>query len=208
MTRRRPDFTQAVRALIEHVSRTVPEFRHVDPSRVLVVAGEARRASRGTVKPLTFRGGKRRDSLGRRKPTVRLRGHRMLYSITLRPLFFRKSTPRERIATVLHELFHISKEFDGTLDHKRRHAHAGEGFERAFKPVEKRCWKECPPHVMAPFAYDGEVRILQWLEKPQSWLPGERSSHRTLYTERHLFDGIVRMRTRAKKPKAVAPAVH
>ena len=36
----------------------------------------------------------------------------------------------------------------------------------------------------------------QWLEKPQSWLPGERASHRSLYTEKHLFEGVVRMKTK------------
>ena len=196
--RRRPDFTQAVSALIAHVAQVHPEFAHLDPRRILVVAGEARRASRGTVKPLTFAGKRRTDSMGRKKPRVKIRGLHMLYSITLRPLFFRKSTPRQRVATVLHELFHISKHFDGTLDHQRRHEEAGDGFEAEFAPVERRCWKRLPPELAAPFAYDGEVRVLQWLEKPQSWLPGERASHRTLYTERHLFDGIVRLRTRLK----------
>lgn len=196
--RRRPDFSQAVRALLEHVAAVHPEFAHVVPAAVLIVAGEARRASRGTVKPLAFAKGKRVDSLGRRKPLVRVDGHRILYTITLRPLFFRRSTPRQRVATVLHELFHISKRFDGTLDHLRRHEAAGDGFEAAFAPLERRCWKALPPELAAPFAYDGEVRVLQWLEKPQSWLPGERASHRSRYDERHLFEGIVRMKTSKK----------
>ena len=197
--RRRPDFTQAVSALIAHVAQVHPEFAHLDPRRILVVAGEARRASRGTVKPLTFAGKKRTDSMGRKKPRVKIRGLHMLYSITLRPLFFRKSTPRQRVATVLHELFHISKNFDGTLDHQRRHEEAGDGFEAEFAPLERRCWKRLPPELATPFAYDGEVRVLQWLEKPQSWLPGERASHRSLYSERHLFEGVVRMKTGSLK---------
>jgi hypothetical protein len=200
MVRRRPDFTLAVRSLLEHVARTVPEFAHLDPARIVVVAGEARRASRGTVKPLCFPGGRRTDSLGRKKPLVRMHGQKMLYSITLRPLFFRRSTARQRVATVLHELFHISVHFDGTLDHKRRHDLAGEGFEASFRPVEKRCWRSLPPELVAPFSHEGEVRVLQWLEKPQSWLPGERASHRALYTEKHLFEGIVRMKTSHQSP--------
>ncbi|MBL9037883.1 MAG: hypothetical protein JNG84_05140 [Archangium sp.] len=195
---KRPDFTLAVHQFIAHVAATMPSFRHLDASRILVVAGEARRASRGTVKPLYFSGGRRADSAGRRKPLVKIDGRTMLYAITLRPLFFRRSTPRQRIATVLHELFHISRQFDGTLDHHRRHSEAGEGFETEFRPVERRCWKQLPPEVLAPFALDGEVRVLQWLERPQSWLPGERASHRSVYTERHLFDGIVRMKTKSK----------
>lgn len=197
--RRRPDFSQAVRALIEHVARAHPEFAHIDAKKILIVAGEARRASRGTVRPLAFARGKRVDPLGRRKPLVKVGGRRVLYTVTLRPLFFRKSTPRQRVATVLHELFHISRSFDGTLDHQRRHESAGEGFEAAFAPVERRCWRQLPPELVAPFAYDGEVRVLQWLEKPQSWLPGERASHRALYTEAHLFEGIARMKTTSPK---------
>lgn len=196
---RRPDFTEAVRALIAHVAREHRDFAHLQAQRILVVAGEARRASRGTVKPLTFAAKKRVDSLGRKKPLVKVNGRQMLYSITLRPLFFRRSTPRQRVATVLHELFHISKAFDGTLDHQRRHDEAGEGFEAAFRPVERRCWKRLPPELRAPFAHDGEVRVRQWLEKPQSWLPGERASHRSLYTEKHLFEGVVRMKTAPPK---------
>lgn len=204
--RRRPDFTQAVRALIAQVATLHPHFAHLDARRILVVAGEARRASRGTVKPLTFAARKRTDSLGRKKPLVKIDGRQMLYSITLRPLFFRRSTPRQRVATVLHELFHISKAFDGTLDHQRRHEEAGEGFEAEFAPIERSCWKRLPPELVAPFAYDGEVRVLQWLEKPQSWLPGERASQRSLYTEQHLFEGVVRMKTvtpRVTPPKTL-----
>ncbi|GMU61029.1 MAG: hypothetical protein AMXMBFR34_27920 [Myxococcaceae bacterium] len=199
--RRRPDFTHAVRALIEHVAKNAPEYAHVDASRLVIVAGEARRASRGTVRPLCFTGGRRKDSLGRKKPVVKLHGVRCLYTITLRPLFFRRSTPRQRVATILHELFHISRHFDGTLDHHRRHQHAGDDFEAAFRPIERRCWKALPTELRAPFAYDGEVRIKQWLERPQAWQAGERASHRGLYTEKHLFDGIVRMRSPAKHPK-------
>ena len=88
-----------------------PEYRHIQPGRVLVVAGEARRGSRGTVKPLTFAKGASRDGSGVRKPVVRLNGKRMLYCITLRPLFFRSSRPSQRVETLLHELFHVSPGF-------------------------------------------------------------------------------------------------
>lgn len=181
------------------MAQTHPEFAHLDASRILVVAGEARRASRGTVKPLTFAGKKRVDSMGRRKPMVKVGGRQMLYCITLRPLFFRRSTARQRVATLLHELFHISKHFDGTLDHQRRHEEAGDGFEAEFSPIERRCWKRLPVELSGPFAYDGEVRVLQWLEKPQSWLPGERASHRNRYSEKHLFEGVVRMKAPSSK---------
>src|SRR4051812_31579125 len=129
----------------------MPEFAHVDPSRIVVVAGEARRASRGTVKPLTFRGGKQRDAEGNRKPLVKLHGRKMLYCVTLRPLFFRDSTVRERVETLLHELFHISPRFDGTLDERHRHERMGPRFARRLKPMVRRYLRECPSPLLVAF---------------------------------------------------------
>ncbi len=204
---KRPDFTQAVHALIRHAASTLEALAHIDPERVLVVAGEARRASRATVKPMRFTSGKRVDSLGRRKPLVTVHGVPMLYVVTLRPLFFRRSTPRQRVATVLHELFHMSKKFDGTLDHRRRHG-AGDRFERAFPPIEKRYWRRITPEVLAPFAYDGEVRVRMWLEKPQTFVQSDRASTRRVYTEKHLFEGVMRLRSKVRRvAKRSGPAV-
>jgi hypothetical protein len=192
---------------MRHVTGTMPEFAHIVPERVLVVAGEARRASRGTVKPLAFAKGKRRDAFGRKKPLVKVNGVRMLYCITLRPLFFRSSSPRHRVATLLHELFHISRKFDGTLDRARRHARMGPRFDARFRPLQKRLWRELPEDLREAFSYDGEVKVLQWLERPTAWLPGERASGRKVYTQAHLFPGIMRMKSvRSKLPVARSSA--
>ena len=136
---------------------------------------------------------------GRKKPLVKVNGKRMLYCVTLRPLFFRTGTARDRVATVLHELFHLSTAFDGTLDSTRRHATMGRRFETKFRPLERQLWHGLPAELLAPFAHDGEVRVLQWLERPSAWLPGERASARPTYTEAHLFTGVVRMKTRRAK---------
>lgn len=194
--RRRPNFNQTARLLIRDVSRALPEFAHLRASRILVVAGEARRASRGTVKPLCFTGGRAIDSRGRRKPIVRVRGKRMLYLVTLRPLFFRDSTPEQRVATLLHELFHISPRFDGTLADSRRHAHLGKEFERLLRPLIKRYLEVCAPEVLHEVSFDGEVNVLHWLERPRaSYVTGQRNVRR-LFTEEQLFYAPVRMLTR------------
>jgi hypothetical protein len=201
---RRPNFNKALRALIRDIAARMPEFGHVRAGRILVIAGEARRASRGTVKPLCFRGGKSTDRTGRRKPIIRIRGRRMLYCITLRPLFFRGSTAKARIETVIHELFHCSRRFDGTLHSGRRHDVLGKDFTRRLRPLVRRYLKECPPELKAAFAYRGEVRVLQWLERPGSaYVPG-RSRVRKVYTEDQLFYGITRMVT--PKPRAAREA--
>lgn len=179
----------------------MPEFGHLRPGRILVVAGEARRASRGTVKPLAFEGGRRRDSMGRRKPLVMVKGKRQLYCITLRPLFFRQSTARTRVATVLHELFHISRDFDGTLAKDRRHANLGLRFEKRFRPLERRYWRLVPDDVLAPFAHHGDVRVSMWLEKPSTFLPTDGRGLRTRYGDEQLFVGTVKMVTRVPKAR-------
>jgi len=193
---RRPNFNKTVRSLIRDIAAKLPEFGHVRPGRILVIAGEARRASRGTVKPLCFRGGKSTDRTGRRKPIIRIRGKRMLYCITLRPLFFRGSSPQARVETVIHELFHMSRRFDGTLHAARRHSVLGKDFSRRLRPLVRRYLKACPPELLSELALTGEVRVLQWLERPgPAYRPGAHKRVRKVYTEDQLYYGIARMVT-------------
>jgi predicted metallopeptidase len=194
---RRPNFNQAVRALIRDVAARLPEFSHLKASRIMVVAGEARRASRGSIKPLAVQRILR--GAGRRKPLVIIRGRRMLYCITLRPLFFRSSTPQARIGTILHELYHISPRFDGTLDEGRRHANLGSEFPAKVRPLLRRYLRHCPLDLWNAFAYDGEVRVHQWLERPSATYAPGRPRMRRVYTEAQLFAGRMRMITR-KRP--------
>lgn len=211
MAKLRPNLNVAIAQLIRHIARTMPEFSHIRGTRILVVAGEARRASRGTVKPLTFAGARSVDKeTGRRKPVVRIGGKRMLYSITLRPLFFRNSSPEERVATIIHELFHISPEFDGTLDRTRRHARMGKDFNKLLRPLVRRYLKQCPKDLLAAMSHSGEVLMNQWLERPTAtFIPDVSTLHR-VYTEAHLFVGPVEMITRKvrKLRKGPLPPLH
>ena len=191
----RQNLNKVVRALIRDIAAKMPEFAHVRAMRVLVVAGEARRASRGTVKPLCFRGGKCIDPSGRRKPVIRIEGRRMLYCVTLRPRFFRDSTPQGRVQTVMHELFHMSRRFDGTLHAGRRHAALGVDFYRQLKPLVRRYLKLCPVELLEALAQQGEVRVLQWLERPGPAYQPDTFRGRTVYTEEQLYYGIVHMET-------------
>ena len=206
MAKRRLNFNQVIRALLRDIVGREPKFGHIRPARILVVAGEARRSSHGTVRPLTFASGKSVDAHGRRKPAVRYRGRRMLYLITLRPLFFRTSTPEQRIRTMLHELFHISSRFDGTLHQGRRHARLGKAFSARLRPIVRRYLRECPPEIRAPFSYDGEVRMLHWLERPSAFY--EPGKSRRVYTEDQLFFASVRMISRrARAAKGARPRI-
>jgi hypothetical protein len=196
---RRPNLSRAVRLLIRDIARREPAFRHVQADRILVMAGEARRASHASIRPLRFADtGTRRSPDGRRlRPRVLFRGREILYVITLRPPFFRALTPSERVGTVLHELFHMSAAFDGTLDPARRHAALPEReFAQALAPLVTRYLARCPARLLARLAFHGEVLVRQWLEKPGLSYPAGRPRGRAVYREDHTFLGSVEMITR------------
>jgi putative YhbY family RNA-binding protein len=157
----------------------------------LVVAGEARRGSRATIRPTRSS----HSPAGREKPSIRVKGRRILYVVTLRPLWFLDSTPEERIATILHELYHASIRFDGSLHRGRRHSRMPRAaYNRRIRRLLARYLATAPAECVAPFAHDGLVRARMWLERPASFRAGERRGRRT-YTERQLFYGLARMRT-------------
>ncbi len=196
---RRPNITRAVRAVIQDVARRLPEFSHVKGSRILVVAGEARRASWGTIRPL---GPVDRPS---GKPVVRVKGRQMLYVVTLRPRWFRVASFEKRVETILHEIFHISKRFDGTLHTGRRHATLRADFDKRLGPLVKRYLATMPADLRQILAWHGTALARQWLEKPGPSVKRGRPAGRKVYTEKHLFLGPVQMVSRAVRPK---PRMH
>jgi predicted metallopeptidase len=184
----RLNVTLAVKRLVRDAAARLPELAHVDASRLVVVAGEARRASRATIRPLDPRG---RTGAHR----VRLRGRDIRYVITLRPLWFLDSTPEARVETVLHELWHASTRFDGRLHRGRRHATLpADAFTRRVRALCDRYLALAPAELLAPFAHHGLARARMWLERPAA-ARRDGGPERRLYTERQLFYGLVRMRT-------------
>lgn len=161
------------------MARKLPELAHVQAARILFVAGEARRGSRATIRPL-----------GRAQ--VSLKGRKTLYCVTLRPLFFRASSPEQRVETLLHELLHVSQEFDGELHKGHRHAALpNRKFKALLKPLVKRYLGSADPALLSGLAHDGEVVARQWLERPAG-----RAGKKQPYSEQHLFLGPVRMITK------------
>jgi predicted metallopeptidase len=195
-----PNVTLAVKRLVRDLAARLPELSHVRASRVLVVAGEARRASRATIRPAHFRETRARSGAGaRRKPLIRVKGRKILYVITLRPLWFQESTPRERIATIVHELYHASTRFDGTLHRGRLHSRLPlAAFDREVRALLDRYLVSAPPEIVAPFAMHGLVRARMWLERPSAFYRRGEYRGRRVYTERQLFLGVVRMVTRRR----------
>ncbi|HET7786240.1 MAG TPA: putative metallopeptidase [Myxococcales bacterium] len=178
MNTRRPNLTLLCRRIAADMARKLPELSQVKAGRIVFVAGEARRASRATIRPLS----------GLR---VSLKGRRALYCVTLRPKFFRASTPEQRVETLIHELLHVSDAFDGRLHPGRRHAVLpGAKFRALLRPLLRRYLDEADPELLAGLAHHGEALARQWLERPAG-----RSSRKQAYSEKHLFLGPVQMIT-------------
>jgi predicted metallopeptidase len=194
----RPNITLAVKRLIRDVAERLPELAHVRASRILVVAGEARGTSRATIRPGNVgpaRGGVRRRF-------IRVRGRRMLYVITLRPLWFAASSCEERVATILHELYHTSTRFDGTLHHDRRHARLPRAsYDRKVRELLSRYLADAPGDVVAPFAREGVVKVRMWLRVPRA---AEGGGKAPLDMDEHFFHGF--MPLRAKRARAAKAA--
>jgi hypothetical protein len=191
--------TLAVKRLIRDAARRLPELAHVRSSRILVVAGDARRSSRATIRPAHFGETRdRRSGEGRhKKPLVVVKGRKILYVITLRPLWFVASTPEERISTVLHELYHISRRFDGTLHSGRRHDKLpGKKFSARVRSLRDRYVVLAPDAILAPFEHKGLARVRMWLERPAGFYRVGRYEGRRRYTEKQLFYGVMPMRRR------------
>lgn len=191
---RLPNITRVVRAVVRDAAERLPEFAHLKASRILVVAGEARRASWATIRPLG-------DGQGPPRPVVRIRGRKMLYVVTLRPRFFRKAGLEKRVETVLHELFHISRRFDGTLDAGRRHDLLGKLFERRLAPLVARYLAQMPANLREALSFRGLVKARQWLERP-GLRPKDGRAGRRIYTEKQLFLGVLEMRTPTRRRRS------
>jgi len=203
--RDRPNLTLAVKRLVRDVAKRLPELSHVRASRVLVVAGEARRTSRATIRPAHFRVSRRRASGGAVKPLVKIKGRKILYVITLRPLWFVASTAEQRVGTILHELYHASTRFDGTLHAGRRHGRLPlRTYNRRVQSLLRKYLAIAPPELLAPFAHQGEARVRMWLEGPGSFQDAEYAGRR-IYTEQQLFYGLALMRSPKKRAPGSRP---
>jgi hypothetical protein len=126
-----------------------------------------------------------------------VKGRKILYVITLRPLWFLDSTPEERVATIVHELYHASTRFDGTLHRGRRHSRMPlVAYERRVRAMLGGYLPLASEAVLAPFSASGIVRARMWLERPAHAYDEDAYRGRRVYTEKQLFYGLVRMVTR------------
>ena len=121
------DFTLHVRRLCQDITRRVPELGHIDLARVAISFSQTRSGAtdQGTyasLTPMRFAGGRTYTVRRGRKWTVQRlcdpSGREMLYILRFYLPRFLDLPLREKLATTVHELWHVSPRFDGDL---RRH---------------------------------------------------------------------------------------
>lgn len=127
------DFSAAMYRLCEDIVQRLPDLRHINMPEVAVTFAQARsRVSHGMqakLTPLRFEDGTLvTERYGRQWTVPRLYHGRqeLLYILTFYlPRFFDHCV-REKMITVIHELFHISPEFNGDIRRfgGRYHAHS------------------------------------------------------------------------------------
>lgn len=120
------DFTLHMRRLCADFVARLPELAHIDIDRIAICFNQTRkRVSHGvwaSLTPLRFAGGTLTTKRGQREWTIQRLympdGREMLYILRFYlPRFFDQSF-EEKLATVVHELWHVSPTFNGDL---RRH---------------------------------------------------------------------------------------
>jgi hypothetical protein len=170
LVERKPfNYTDAVQHVVEDIVVTMPEFRHVDLSRVLLSITQARQASThgvyASLLPLRFECGAVETVVrGRRYRMQPLRHHgrEMLYVLYLMlPRFHAEQDYHGKLATLIHELYHISPAFNGDI---RRfpgknfaHGHSREVYHAAMCRLADRYLAASPrarshEFLQAPFS--------------------------------------------------------
>lgn len=128
------DFTLHIRRLCDEMVGRVDELQHIDMSRVAVSFCQARKTGHGgmyaSLTPLRFAGGRTYTVRRGRKwriQRVHVDGREMLYVLSFYLPRFLDLPFREKLSTVVHELWHINPRFDGDLRRfgGRCYAHGG-----------------------------------------------------------------------------------
>lgn len=152
------DFTHHMRSLCADMVGRLPQLAHIDLERVGIGFSQARKNSRhGTYAmliPMRFANGDlvetRRGRLYTFQRVYRPDGVELLYLLSFYLPRFLDLPLQEKLVTIVHELWHISPQFDGDL---RRHegrcfAHTGstKQYDRQMEQFIKQWYAEKPPH--------------------------------------------------------------
>lgn len=157
------DFTLHVRRVCEDMVCRLPDLSHINMGRVAVCFCQTRKAVThgifASLTPLRFKDGAattlRRGQLHTIQRARNSLGLEMLYILSFYLPRFQNLCLREKLITVLHELWHISPQFDGDI---RRHAgryhvhtHSQAQFDEEMGLLADRWLAAGPPTALWDF---------------------------------------------------------
>lgn len=133
------DFSAAMRRLCIDVADRMPEFQHVRMDQVAVTFAQARRkvsyGLQAKLTPLRFERGQMTTHRHGRQWTIQRLFHgeqEILYILTFYLPRFLEHSFREKMITVLHELYHISPQFDGDIRRLEGHYHVHSSSQKEY----------------------------------------------------------------------------
>jgi predicted metallopeptidase len=157
------DFGLAIRRVCDDMIVRLPELAHIDMSRVAVGFSQTRKAIEhglfASLTPLRFSGGApttiRRGRPHTIESVVGPSGLEMLYILNFYLPRFQNLDLHEKLITILHELWHISPDFNGDI---RRHAgryhahsHSQKEYDQQMGLLADRWLAELPPEELWVF---------------------------------------------------------
>ncbi|MBW8883483.1 MAG: hypothetical protein JF612_01625 [Planctomycetia bacterium] len=160
------DFTWHIRRLCEDIVGRLPELAHIDMSRVAVTFCQTRKAVLhgmfASLTPLRFAGGAattvRRGRPHQIECVCDTEGREMLYILSFYLPRFQNLDLREKLITVLHELWHISPDFSGDIRrHNGRyhaHTHSQAEYDEEMGRLADRWLAQSPPEDVWRFLRD------------------------------------------------------
>lgn len=162
------DLSAQLKALCRHLTETLPELAHIDPEQVLFAVARSRAQGRhgllARIAPLRFAGGAQELTRRRgpwretyRMPTLSHGGQEIRYLITVFVPRFLRLPFAEKLATVIHELYHISEACDGDIRRfpGRNFAHGSSraGFDQIVARLADTYPQSSPPPDLLAFLH-------------------------------------------------------
>ena len=134
------DFTRHMRHICEDMVSRLPQLAHIDMQYVAVSFCQTRKNVRhglqASLTPMRFEGGERdlvkKDEQWQVQQIRDQQGREMLYLLSFYMPRFQNQPFREKLLTILHELWHISPYFNGDLRRLRGRCYVHSESEKAY----------------------------------------------------------------------------
>jgi predicted metallopeptidase len=165
------DFTHHIRRLCEDMVSRADSLRHIDMERVAISFSQTRSATKtgifASLTPLRFAGGAahtvRRGRKWEIQKVIDVNGRSMLYLLNFYLPRFLDLGFREKLETVVHELWHVSPRCDGDLRRfgQRKYAHGAslKKYDAHVKMLVEEWLARNPPERLYAFLYDDFRRL-------------------------------------------------